>query len=443
MFVVQALTLVFALLASSSATVLSKRWTNGDSLTGDTDPGVTTDCSYWANSIAEGDTCADLQDFFGITTAQLVAWNPSLSQSDCELEVGLSYCVEAPNVSPPTTTASTVPPTNSATSTTKTTTVTTTTGGPSPTQTGLTSECSHFYLVEKGDYCQAIVDSYGSFTLEQFYSWNPAVKNDCSGLQAGYYVCVGVSGSITTTKTTMTTTTSAPSTTTTDPHSPQQSGIAENCNDYYFVVSGNTCIDIASDNGISLNDFYSWNPAVGTTCAGLQAGYYVCVGVSGLSSSTPYACYCILMSTGASTTTKTASTTTTATSSGPSPTQSGITSDCTTYYQAKAGDSCWSITNEEYTYLTQDLFYQWNPAVGSTCSNLQAGYYYCVATSDVAPMPDSISTCVKWHQVASGDTCWDIQQQYGITAAQFGRWNPYVGSGCASLWLGYFVCVGV
>ncbi|KAL4961050.1 putative LysM domain protein [Aspergillus stella-maris] len=424
MIAIQGLTLAFAVLASSSATILSKRWTNGDSPTGDTDPGVTTGCSYWANSIAEGDTCADLLQYFGITTAQLVAWNPSLSQSDCELEVGLSYCVEAPNVSPPTTTTSTT--TTGATSTTKTTTVTTTTGGPSPTQTGLTSECNDFYLVEKGDYCQAIVDLYGSFTLEQFYAWNPAVKNDCSGLQAGYYICVGVSGSITTTKTTLTTTTSAPPSTTTAPHSPQQSGIAEHCNDYYFVVSGDTCIAIASGNGISLADFYAWNPAVGSSCAGLQAGYYVCVGVSG-----------------ASTTTKTASTTTTATSSGPSPTQSGIASDCTTFYQAKSGDSCWTITSEEYTYLTQDLFYQWNPAVGSTCSNLQTGYYYCVATSDVAPMPDTISTCAQWHQVASGDTCWDIQQQYGITAAQFGRWNPYVGSGCASLWLGYFVCVGV
>jgi hypothetical protein len=74
MIAIQGLTLAFAVLASSSATILSKRWTNGDSPTGDTDPGVTTGCSYWANSIAEGDTCADLLQYFGITTAQLVAW---------------------------------------------------------------------------------------------------------------------------------------------------------------------------------------------------------------------------------------------------------------------------------------------------------------------------------------------------------------------------------
>jgi hypothetical protein len=77
-----------------------------------------------------------------------------------------------------------------------------------------------------------------------------------------------------------------------------------------------------------------------------------------------------------------------------------------------------------------------NSAVGSTCSNLQAGYYYRVATKTVHAMPSTISTCKKWHLAASGDNCWSIEQQYGITATQF-------GTSCASLWLGYYVCVGV
>ncbi|KAH2688654.1 hypothetical protein KXV51_008783 [Aspergillus fumigatus] len=108
--------------------------------------------------------------------------------------------------------------------------------------------------------------AYGNFTLSQFYQWNPAVKTDCSGLQAGYFVCIGVAGSTTTT--------------TSNPHSPQQTGIAANCNKYYFVEIGDGCAAIASTYGITLADFYSWNPAVGTSCQSLQAGYYVCVGVS-------------------------------------------------------------------------------------------------------------------------------------------------------------------
>jgi spore germination protein YaaH len=86
---------------------------------------------------------------------------------------------------------------------------------------------------------------------------------------------------------------------------------------------------------------------------------------------------------------------------------------------------------------------RWNPAIGSTCSSLLTGYYYCVATELHQPMPGIINTCKRYYQVKTGDTCWTIQQKYGITAAQFNRWNPLVGSSCGSLWEGYFICVGV
>ncbi|KAL5337117.1 hypothetical protein BJX70DRAFT_389455 [Aspergillus crustosus] len=419
------------LLGLSQVAALTKRWSSGDAASGDVDPNVANGCTYWANSIAVGDSCADLQDFFGITVAQLVSWNPSLSSNKCELTVGWSYCVEAPKVQPTTsktTTSTTKTTTASSTWTTSVSTTTTTSAGaPTPTQSGLIPTCNSFYFVEEGDYCEEIVSSFGNFTLDQFYSWNPAVQNDCSGLQAGYYVCVGVVGPPVTSSTTTKPATTLPATTTTSSNSPQQTGIAENCNKFYFVESGNTCAEIAIDNGITLSNFYLWNPAVGTLCNGLQAGYYVCVGVSGIPTTN---------------TTRVTTSTSTATS-GPSPTQSGISPDCTTYYNAQPGDSCWTIITEKYTYLTSALFYAWNPAVGSTCQYLQSGYYYCVATKDAAPMPDTISTCVEWHQIVSGDTCWLIESEYGITATQFGRWNPSVGASCESLWLGYFVCVGV
>ncbi|EAW16202.1 putative LysM domain protein [Aspergillus fischeri NRRL 181] len=160
---------------------------------------------------------------------------------------------------------------------------------------------------------------------------------------AGYYVCIGVAGSTTTTTAAPTSTTA---TTTANPHSPQQTGIAANCNKYYFVETGDGCSNIASTYGITLANFYSWNPAVGTFCQSLQAGYYVCVGVSGSTTST----------TTTRTTTTTKAPTTTTTASGPSPTQPGITADCETFYQAVSGDSCWTIVSEKYTYLTQDEF---------------------------------------------------------------------------------------
>jgi len=35
---------------------------------------------------------------------------------------------------------------------------------PAPTQGGLTPQCQQFYLVQSGDFCQAIVDQYGTFS---------------------------------------------------------------------------------------------------------------------------------------------------------------------------------------------------------------------------------------------------------------------------------------
>jgi LysM repeat protein len=82
---------------------------------------------------------------------------------------------------------------------------------------------------------------------------------------------------ITLTTTSSTTTTS--SATVTGP-TPQQTGIIANCNKYHLVESGDGCASIATAYGISLPNFYAWNPAVGSSCGSLWLGYYVCVGTS-------------------------------------------------------------------------------------------------------------------------------------------------------------------
>jgi hypothetical protein len=80
--------------------------------------------------------------------------------------------VDAPFVQPTTTTTRTT----TTTTTTATTTTTSTPGGPSPTQPGLIESCNAFYQVGMGDYCYAIVETFGNFTLDQFYKWNPYVR---------------------------------------------------------------------------------------------------------------------------------------------------------------------------------------------------------------------------------------------------------------------------
>ncbi|PYI34514.1 LysM domain protein [Aspergillus indologenus CBS 114.80] len=394
---------------------LQKRWLNGDTATGTTDPDVTGDCEYWANDISATDTCAELETYFDATVAELHAWNPSLLEDYCVLIEGWSYCVEGPAVTvtaAATTLAAATATSASATTVTTTSTTTYSGGVPSPTQSGLVGTCNAYYYVKSTDTCYTIQDLYLDFTLNEFYTWNPSISTGCVGLEPGYYVCVGVTGG-TSSIATATTTASVSSS---SPYQPQQTGLTSKCDDYYYVNEGDDCTAGLEEFDITMAEFYAWNPAVGSDCNTMEYGYYVCVGVPA---------------------------TTTATTTGPSPTQTGIITNCTTYYEATANDSCWSIVTEKYAYLTEAEFLAWNPAVGSDCTGLWAGYYYCVATTTVAPMPNTIDTCTTYYLVAEGDSCYSIEQAYGISAADFVEWNPAVGSSCASLWKGYYVCVGV
>ncbi|KAL4982032.1 hypothetical protein BDW68DRAFT_171469 [Aspergillus falconensis] len=294
-------------------------------------------------------------------------------------------------------------------------------------------DCDEFYYVEAGDSCAAIASEHG-ISQTQFRNWNPSVGIDCAGLWANVYVCVGVLGD--TTEPTTTTTSTTPPGPTTPPNGietpiPIQPGMVDNCDAFHFVKQGETCAIITAMYSISLTQFTSWNPTVGRTCTGIWADAYVCVSIIGHTPSP-------------STTTTTTAPPPTTTAPGPSPTQSGIVNTCKSFYRAQTGDTCATIAQQKYPYINSiPLFMRWNPAVGSNCNNLLPGYYYCVATELHQPMPGIIGTCRRYYQVKEGDSCWSIQQQYGITVAQFNRWNPMVGSSCASLWVRYFVCVAV
>ncbi|KAF8851534.1 hypothetical protein BDZ45DRAFT_545181, partial [Acephala macrosclerotiorum] len=83
-------------------------------------------------------------------------------------------------------------------------------------------------------------------------------------------------------------------------------------------------------------------------------------------------------------------------------------------------------------------FYVWNPAIGSGCGSLWLGETYWVA----APSQPGISTaCTEYYVTKSGDSCGSIEDAFGITFAQFFPWNPAIGSGCTSLWLDETYCV--
>ncbi|KAH6608260.1 LysM domain-containing protein [Trichoderma cornu-damae] len=381
--------------------------------------GVPDDCTFFDTATSADQDCEYFASLWGITVKDFIAWNPSVGADCSGIQVGQQYCVER-NYGIPVPSSTT-----SGGSTGPTGTV------PSPVQDGIIKTCTGYYKAVTGDDCSKIVAKFGTFTFADFLAWNPAVGETCGGLWLDYYYCVATPEKPTGTKSS-----SAPAPTSSVP-SPVQDGITPQCKTYYKAVSGDDCSKIVAKYGtFTFADFLKWNPAVGDTCSGLWLDYYYCVGVAETPTQKP---------------TTTSKTTTSV------PTQTGIVKDCQRWYQAVSGDTCAGIVSKFGTF-TLSQFLQWNPAVGASCSTLLPGYNYCIGVTGTPTQPPQPSTtacagaptptqpgavcpCKKWHMVVSGNTCDSIEKQYGITAAQFNKWNPQVGATCTTLWLGYNVCV--
>ncbi|KAK8109309.1 carbohydrate-binding module family 50 protein [Apiospora sp. TS-2023a] len=243
---------------------------------------------------------------------------------------------------------------------------------PNPRAVNESSDCTQWFQADEGDTCEAFLGSFG-LKFDQFFAMNPSIKSDCTGMAQGTYYCISTptipdgDDYPITTSAPSTPTTSRPSMATTP--SPVQSGMVGGCDRFYDVQPGDGCWAIANQYGIALDDFYAWNPAVGTDCHDLEAGVYVCVGTTAAGAPKP-------------TTATTASPTKTTGGGGvvtPTPTQSGMVRGCGKFYRVQAGDGCWAIANE-YGITTDDL-YRWNPGLDG-CNSLWPDYYVCVMLSD-------------------------------------------------------------
>jgi hypothetical protein len=194
-------------------------------------------------------------------------------KSDCSgIKVGNSYCVEVVRQPQPEPTSSTE---TSAAATPSPTKV----AKPSPTQDGLINTCTNFYFAVANDNCEKIAKKFGTFSVSEFISWNPAVGDDCSGIWAKTYYCVGIPGTPTAP---VATSTAAPTTTGSPKPSPTLEGLIDTCTTFYFAVANDNCEKIAKKYGtFSVTDFIKWNPAVGSDCSGIWAKTYYCVGIPG------------------------------------------------------------------------------------------------------------------------------------------------------------------
>ncbi|KAF2121004.1 hypothetical protein BDV96DRAFT_641641 [Lophiotrema nucula] len=186
----------------------------------------------------------------------------------------------------------------------------TTTGThPSPTPVGTIPNCGLYYEVVDGDYCNLIALKF-SITFSALINMNPSLDSACSNLLLGYDYCVApvngtgvpvvtstrqpgqsttssskpTSGSIKTSSTiTPSSSTKASSSTKTTASpvatpTPTQAGMVSGCKKFYKAISGDGCWAIANANGITLDQFVAWNPAVKSDCSGLWPDYYYCIG---------------------------------------------------------------------------------------------------------------------------------------------------------------------
>ncbi|KAL4767932.1 hypothetical protein BDW60DRAFT_226112 [Aspergillus nidulans var. acristatus] len=411
-------------------------------------------------TVAEGDTCKSILQGKGFYLNQLLSWNPTIHANCANLDsiVGQSICISTFTMFPDDWEAGDAPTqvTESPTYTALPTDFTT------YTNTYTINQTEQSMLIDYSKYCPISAEDYA-----EGFQWEDLPEN-CQDLLDPYCTpdiyaaspksttfpasCTPAQVSATTTGTPTPTngTTTAPptsTTSTTSAPSPTMDGTASNCNKYHYVVEGDGCADLSTQYGISLDDFYTWNPGVGSDCQTLKTEFYVCVGVSG--------------GDGSSTTSPSSTTTS---GSAPSPTMDGTASNCDDYYYVKGGDGCADIATEYGISL--DDFYTWNPGVGSDCRTLKTEFYVCVGVSgETKPstttsnpstttddgsgatptetMPGTIDTCKKYHKVIPGDGCYDLAAEYGISLDDFYAWNPAVGDDCSGLKYDYDVCVRI
>lgn len=497
--------LLFYLFAAGSgvlAALVSPR-DSADDLAGT----VSTRASCASYEVQSNDTCFTIASATNVTWAQLTAWNPSLSGTCSNIQSLKSVCVSNPSgsYSMPTNTNGTVG------------IVTTIAAIPSPTVSGTNSKCGQWALVNSGDDCSTITDQY-SIDLTDFIFLNPEVWPNCTNLYLNSYYCVEAVGYISTypgyltTSTTsalnQTSATSLPSSngnpltnfTTSAQLIPLANGTRFDCANYVWFDStagnpGADCWNLAFSYGQTAEELVLWNPSLANNNASDSSAISVpsgtdLVGAASAATSVStsnnvynYPCtlsanssYCVNLATSTIATSASAPVIVT-----PTPVAAGESQNCTSWFAPTPDTICTKILIA--FQITMAEFYTMNPSVGTDCSGLNAGTYYCVSTNPggqlpvytdtgsgtlsfvttfsgwvsettttakptgvVTPSPiqtGMVNNCNKFYDIQSGDSCAAIQSSYSITFAQLYSWNPAIGSNCQYLDVGDYICVGI
>ncbi|OLN95491.1 LysM domain-containing protein-like protein 5 [Colletotrichum chlorophyti] len=302
------------------------------------------------------------------------------------------------------------------------------------------ADCTLWWNSDDGLTCETVLAIAG-ISVQDLTRLNPSMKS-CGDWKMDRSYCVESASGVPAPAPAPVTTSKAPSATPTPTKpsngvktpDPAQPGMVDNCNRFYKVQRGDTCATIASKSGVTVAQLATWNKQIGgTACTGIWADYNICTGVIGGSQTQPPP----------------------ATNPTPQPIQDGMVNNCNRWHLVKAGDTCANIASKVGVTVAQ--LATWNKGIGGTaCTGMWAGYNLCTGVtrgSQTQPPPANttpqpvqagmVANCKKFHLVKSGQNCDSISRQYGVTLANFIKWNPAAGSNCQGLWANTYACVGL
>ncbi|KAI4911221.1 hypothetical protein J4E85_011359 [Alternaria conjuncta] len=191
-------------------------------------------------------------------------------------------------------------------------------------------------------------------------------------------------------------------------------GQPENCNGWHTVVKDENCQIVARAYGISMEQFFEWNPAVSSDCLN---NFWV------------DSAYCVRL--GKDTSRPATSTLPTFTSNSNIQTSSALDITSQTSFTSTP-----TTTTNSYnsTYSVLHPVTSWN--VSTTTIDK--------AWPPTKTLSGQIEICNAWSRVVPGDTCQQMQVKFGLKSIdEFLSWNPSVKDDCEMLIADYYVCVGV
>lgn len=244
-------------------------------------------------TVQDNDTCSTIAADNGLLTADVVSFNTQINWNCTNLHStnpywGTTLCVSTPG-------GTYTAKASNGTTTTSDTTSTVDPPSGAIVANGTTTDCGQWYVDDGSLTCTQVCLSY-AIAINLFVEANPSLNKTTydSDMIVGDAYCIdpldgwdltrtsdtsNSTATATATATATTVTATATGTSTAATPSPTEPGATADCTAWHYVVSEDTCYDIAQTAGISLSDFYSWNTAVGDDCSGLWLDYYVCVGV--------------------------------------------------------------------------------------------------------------------------------------------------------------------